>query len=177
MLATFYRRSVGAVQRAAMTQPLRALSRSTQQSIDMDANILQGSEGPLNLIQRFGTKGFTINGHKYYGPMVVLSHIHLNWGIKTAQDITADSLTAFRLYHPRPDVVVVGTGDKVERLDPQAIQAMKECGIVLEVQDTRHACATFNFLSQEGRRVAAALIPPAHFKPIEVVKRTRSKIA
>eukprot|EP00045_Choanoeca_perplexa_P000623 m.15196 g.15196 ORF g.15196 m.15196 type:complete len:173 (-) comp10431_c0_seq1:81-599(-) len=162
--------------RRAGYQSQRLLTTTAARCIDMDANILQGSEGPLNLIQRFGTQGFTVNGHQYQGSLVILPHIHLNWGVKTAADINADSLTAFKLHHPRPDVVVVGTGDQLERLDPATVTAMKEAGIVLEVQATRHACATFNFLSQEGRRVAAALLPPLTFKPIEISKRPRAKV-
>ena len=49
--------------------------------VDMDANILQGSTGPLNLIQRFGKNGFTVNGHIYQGPVLILSHVHLEWGV------------------------------------------------------------------------------------------------
>lgn len=32
-------------------------------------------------------------------------------------------------------------------------------------KDTRRACATYNFLSEEGRRVAGALLPPTVARP------------
>lgn len=40
-------------------------------------------------------------------------------------------------------------------------QALSELGIRLDWLDTANAVATFNILSQEGRRVAAALLPAA----------------
>ncbi|KFQ20991.1 NADH dehydrogenase [ubiquinone] 1 alpha subcomplex assembly factor 3, partial [Mesitornis unicolor] len=58
------------------------------------------------------------------------------------------------------EILVLGTGDRVERLPPAMLKQMRECRIAVEVQDTPNACATFNFLTSEKRRAAAALIPP-----------------
>ncbi|KAL2299894.1 hypothetical protein Nmel_012749 [Mimus melanotis] len=58
------------------------------------------------------------------------------------------------------EILVLGTGDRVERLPPATLKQMQECGIAVEVQDTANACATFNFLMSERRLVAAGLIPP-----------------
>ena len=83
------------------------------------------------------------------------------------------------------DLIVVGTGTRVERLDPELFQALKKKGLNVEVQDTvcsvhylildlmiffscivqPNACATFNFLLSEGRPAGAALIPPKHIPP------------
>ncbi|KAK2509613.1 hypothetical protein MC885_002713 [Smutsia gigantea] len=62
--------------------------------------------------------------------------------------------------HPSLEIVVVGTGDRTERLQARVLQAMRQRGIAVEVQDTPNACATFNFLCHEGRVTGAALIPP-----------------
>ncbi|XP_064309708.1 NADH dehydrogenase [ubiquinone] 1 alpha subcomplex assembly factor 3 isoform X1 [Phalacrocorax carbo] len=58
------------------------------------------------------------------------------------------------------EILVLGTGDRVERLHPTVLKQMRECGIAVEVQDTPNACATFNFLTSEKRMAAAGLIPP-----------------
>ncbi|KAK4815305.1 hypothetical protein QYF61_026210 [Mycteria americana] len=58
------------------------------------------------------------------------------------------------------EILVLGTGDRVERLHPTVLKQMRECGIAVEVQDTPNACATFNFLTSEKRVAAAGLIPP-----------------
>ena len=46
-------------------------------------------------------------------------------------------------------------------------QALGEQGIRLDCLDTANAVATFNILSQEGRRVAAALLPAAQDAVVE----------
>ncbi|PKK26453.1 NADH dehydrogenase (ubiquinone) complex I, assembly factor 3 [Columba livia] len=76
------------------------------------------------------------------------------------KDITHDSLSLFRLLEPRIEILVLGTGDRVERLPPAVLKQMRVCGIAVEVQDTPNACATFNFLTSEKRMAAAGLIPP-----------------
>ncbi|NWY00030.1 NDUF3 factor, partial [Nothoprocta ornata] len=76
------------------------------------------------------------------------------------RDISSESLALFRLLEPRIEILVLGTGDRVERLHPALMKHMRACGIAVEVQDTVNACATFNFLMSEKRLTAAALIPP-----------------
>ena len=84
------------------------------------------------------------------------------------------------------DLIVLGTGTRVEQLDPDILKALKRKGLNLEIQDTveytdnnlwhiilacelsftqPNACATFNFLLSEGRPVGAALVPPHHIPP------------
>lgn len=58
------------------------------------------------------------------------------------------------------EILVLGTGDRVEQLHPAVLRQMRLCGIAVEVQDTPNACATFNFLTSEKRLTAAGLIPP-----------------
>ncbi|NXA37771.1 NDUF3 factor, partial [Eudromia elegans] len=101
------------------------------------------------------------------------------------RDISHESLSLFRLLEPRigtrggrswaplplgttadptarplAEILVLGTGDRVERLHPALLRHMRAGGIAVEVQDTANACATFNFLMSEKRLTAAALIPP-----------------
>lgn len=38
--------------------------------------------------------------------------------------------------HLSLEIVVVGTGDRTERLQPQVLQALRQRGIAVEVQDT-----------------------------------------
>ncbi|NWW45816.1 NDUF3 factor, partial [Pedionomus torquatus] len=76
------------------------------------------------------------------------------------RDISNESLSLFRLLEPQIEILVLGTGDRVERLHPTVLKQIRECGIAVEVQDTPNACATFNFLTSERRLTAAGLIPP-----------------
>lgn len=90
----------------------------------------------------------------------------------------------------RAEILVLGTGARLERINPSVLALLKKKGIAVEVQDTvkffrvvennflqdrksfatelnfpqfvqPNACATFNFLTAERRVAAAGLIPPA----------------
>ena len=58
----------------------------------------------------------------------------------------------------KPEVVLLGTGEKHQFLHPKIVQSLTAQGIPLECMTTAAACRTYNFLMSEGRNVAAALI-------------------
>ncbi|KAN0060509.1 hypothetical protein ACQY0O_007844 [Thecaphora frezii] len=68
----------------------------------------------------------------------------------------------------RPEILLFGTGNTVLPPPPAVRKLINNLGIQLDVQNTRNACSTFNLLSEEGRKVAAALLPPKR-TPIEKV--------
>lgn len=65
----------------------------------------------------------------------------------------------FELVVPRPEILVFGTGARMEFVPPRIRSYTRELGIQLEVMDTKNASSTYNLLAEEGRRVAAALLP------------------
>ncbi|XP_053234394.1 NADH dehydrogenase [ubiquinone] 1 alpha subcomplex assembly factor 3 [Podarcis raffonei] len=121
---------------------------------------LEKESQDIMYIEGYSERGFSISGNKVVGPCAVLPRAILQWNVGTHKDITAESLVLFRLLEPRIEILVLGTGSKVERLDPAVLKLMRQCGIAVEVQDTPNACATFNFLTSERRMTAAGLIPP-----------------
>lgn len=55
---------------------------------------------------------------------------------------------------------MLGCGQRIQHtLDPEIKQFLKVNGIVVEYLDSVNACATFNILNAEDRRVAAAILP------------------
>ncbi|WPB01672.1 uncharacterized protein RHO25_006302 [Cercospora beticola] len=65
------------------------------------------------------------------------------------------------LVWPKPDLLILGTGEKIVPVSPQTRRDIAELGIRIEVQDTRNAAAQFNMLATERgtQQVAAALVP------------------
>jgi len=57
-----------------------------------------------------------------------------------------------------PELIILGTGTKLQFPDPEVSLPVHQAGIGLEVMDTAAACRTFNLLVGDGRQVAAALI-------------------
>uniref|UniRef100_A0ABM0GW72 NADH dehydrogenase [ubiquinone] 1 alpha subcomplex assembly factor 3 n=1 Tax=Saccoglossus kowalevskii TaxID=10224 RepID=A0ABM0GW72_SACKO len=108
------------------------------------------SEGLPN-ISSYSTHGFTINGDKIIGPVAILPKTLVHWAVAGVQDITEESLSLFHVIEPKIEVLVLGIGSKILRLDPKLHKFMRSKGIALEIQDTAHACATFNYLVSESR--------------------------
>uniref|UniRef100_A0A8D0KWK0 NADH dehydrogenase [ubiquinone] 1 alpha subcomplex assembly factor 3 n=1 Tax=Strix occidentalis caurina TaxID=311401 RepID=A0A8D0KWK0_STROC len=122
--------------------------------------VLEPETPNIMFIDGYTNRGFTINRDLVVGPCAILPRTILQWNVGSYRDISHESLSLFRLLEPQIEILVLGTGDRVERLHPALLKQMRECGIAVEVQDTPNACATFNFLTSEKRMVAAGLIPP-----------------
>ncbi|KAF7971722.1 hypothetical protein HWV62_20091 [Athelia sp. TMB] len=65
----------------------------------------------------------------------------------------------FETVVPKPEILLLGTGAKMALPPPHIRKYMSEIGIQMDFMDTRNACSTYNLLAEEGRRVAAALLP------------------
>lgn len=113
----------------------------------------------MMFIESYSSNGFIINGDRVVGPCAVIPRGILQWNVASPKDISTESLSLFHLLVPKIEILVLGTGDRVERLDPAITKFMRQKGVAIEVQDTPNACATFNFLISERRVTAAALIP------------------
>jgi uncharacterized protein len=57
-----------------------------------------------------------------------------------------------------PEVVLFGSGIRLQHPHPRLLSALINRGIGVEVMDTGSACRTYNFLMSDRRRVAAALL-------------------
>ena len=58
----------------------------------------------------------------------------------------------------KPQIVLFGSGARQQFPAAELMQPCLEAGIALEVMDTAAACRTYNILSAEDRKVAAALL-------------------
>lgn len=121
-------------------------------------NILAGPQAKPP-ISHLRPGGFVIDGFKTQGAVAVFHGTFLKWKVGRVEDITEASLTLFRLLNPKPEILVLGTGDRLARIPPALYQHLRAHGIALEVQASPRAAATYNFLVQEGRVAAAALLP------------------
>jgi uncharacterized protein len=58
----------------------------------------------------------------------------------------------------RPEVVIFGSGPRLQFVAPALQRTLIELRIGVETMDTAAACRTYNVLASEGRRVLAALL-------------------
>ncbi|MEQ2272463.1 NADH dehydrogenase [ubiquinone] 1 alpha subcomplex assembly factor 3 [Xenotaenia resolanae] len=120
------------------------------------------------LIHSYSPTGFNIDGNRVFGPCAVLPPAILQWNVGSYRDITEESISLFHMLEPPIEILVLGTGSRVEQINPLVLALLKRKRIAVEVQDTPNACATFNFLNSERRLVAAGLIPPSYSTALEV---------
>lgn len=75
--------------------------------------------------------------------------------------LPAEAFGLFDLLWPRPDLLILGVGQRNLLLSPRTRQHIAELGMRVEALGTRNAAAEFNLLATERgvSEVAAALIP------------------
>ncbi|KAG8929731.1 hypothetical protein FRC02_005120 [Tulasnella sp. 418] len=72
-----------------------------------------------------------------------------------------DMFEIFDVIIPKPEILLLGTGPKAVLPPPDLRKHLASIGIQVDVMDTWNACSTYNLLTEEGRRVAAALMQPS----------------
>ncbi|MEM7121231.1 MAG: Mth938-like domain-containing protein [Pseudomonadota bacterium] len=110
------------------------------------------------LVQGYGDGGFRISGQRYEGSLIVLPSIVHAWPIGSISEVTAESLIQVSEADDPIDILLIGSGHGVPRIDEAVRNVLRPRGIVTDVMDTGAACRTFNLLVADARRVAAAMI-------------------
>lgn len=117
--------------------------------------------------QREATNEFAITGYTAdsvsvggtaFTQSLCVSHVApaAAWPVAAFSDITAETVAhAIAL---RPEIVIIGSGEKLRFPPPAALAPLRDAQIGFEVMDTAAACRTYNVLLGEGRQVAALLL-------------------
>jgi len=85
-------------------------------------------------------------------PDAIIEH----WHAGSLSELAAEQMRA--VLACQPEIVLLGTGRRLQFPASEVSQTCHEAGIGLEVMDTGAACRTYNILAMEGRRVVAALL-------------------
>ncbi|XP_015895139.2 uncharacterized protein LOC107429027 [Ziziphus jujuba] len=109
--------------------------------------------------QGYTETGFTVNGVDYEGSLLCVGNLLMSWAPKKFSDITPDSLSMFQIVRPIPEILILGCGRHIEPVNPELRSFVRSTGMKLEALDSRNAVSTYNILNEEGRIVAAAVIP------------------
>ncbi|MDQ3187047.1 MAG: Mth938-like domain-containing protein [Pseudomonadota bacterium] len=110
-----------------------------------------------NMFTGYGSGYVAVNRTRYERNLIVLpDRIIENWGAETFEQLTAEH---FEFLLPfQPEMVLFGTGVALRFPHPSLTKTLIASKIGVEVMDTSAVCRTYNILTAEGRRVAAALI-------------------
>jgi uncharacterized protein len=97
---------------------------------------------------------------KTYTASVILTPAEIidDWPPQSAAAIAPVHLERLLGLNPRPEMVLLGTGEKQIFPQHEVLAPLARVGVSVEVMDTRAACRTWNIVLSEDRRAAAALI-------------------
>jgi len=111
----------------------------------------------VNVVRSYDHSGIIINTQSYSQSLVVsCDSLIENWPIQQINDLSSDALNL--ILELEPEVIVIGTGSKLEFPSPQAYSSIINQGIGIEFMDSGAACRTYNILISENRRVVAGII-------------------
>lgn len=102
---------------------------------------------------------FNVSGTRHAGSIILLRDQVLPWGVADLAAIDAAALAeTVATSGAAVELLLIGCGTRLVPVAPDLRRALKARGIAVEPMDTGAACRTFNVLTAEERRVAAALI-------------------
>lgn len=78
------------------------------------------------------------------------------WQPRSLEELSDDHLE--QVLALEPEVVLLGTGDRIRFPEPRVFAMFQSRGIGFEVMDTNAACRTYNVLVSEERRAVAAIM-------------------
>ena len=127
-----------------LSKTSKYLSMITVENIDQNALLVRaGSSGGI----------YTIKGDAFMTKDLVLS-----W--KAPEDIDNIRINNFipaLMLHPRTSLIILGTGDTMERVNPELISECNKRGIGIEISNSYRAVGLYNLLCAERDGEGVAL--------------------
>ncbi len=111
----------------------------------------------VTLVRSYSTGALRVGEQVFHRSCILTPEAVVpDWRPTKVEDLEERDLEA--LFAAKPELVLLGTGDRQQFPSVQIRGAFVRAGIALETMDVRAACRTFNVLVQEERRVYAALL-------------------
>lgn len=92
-------------------------------------------------------------------PDQVSRNVCLNWSPSSWEELTPEHFAILEVMESKPDVVLIGTGNKHERLTPELEELFERHGIAVQTMKSNLAMGTCNVLQEEHRNFMAFLLP------------------
>ncbi|TCD63965.1 hypothetical protein EIP91_004734 [Steccherinum ochraceum] len=147
--------------RASRHRPLHTTPPARQIPTALN-NILAGGATPAVQVKTITSEGIELED----GLIIPSACIFLNGKVllwDTPEQLwdgwKEEHFEVFEVVVPKPEILLLGTGKTVVPPPPSIRQYLSKIGVQIDVMNTWNACSTYNLLSEEGRRVAAALLP------------------
>jgi uncharacterized protein len=109
-------------------------------------------------IEAYGNGGFAFADMSHRGSLLCLPDSIWAWPVTRPEDIDAVSLQRVFAAANTIDTLIIGTGAGLWLPPSDLRRALRAVSIVLDAMQTGPAIRTYNIMTGERRRVAAALI-------------------
>ncbi len=111
----------------------------------------------LNTVTSYGPGYVEINAVRHNHSVLVMPEGEVEpWPAARFEDLEATHFET--LLDKQPEVVLLGTGDRLRFPHPRLTAALARRHIGVDAMDLQAACRTYNILMAEGRKVAAVLL-------------------
>ena len=110
----------------------------------------------LHSFTAYGDGYVMVNGVRHTASLLVLPERIEPWPVAGFAALAEEHFA--RIAALAPEVVLLGTGDRLRFPHPRLTAALARAKIGLEVMDLQAACRTYNILMAEERKVLAALL-------------------
>ncbi|MES2323442.1 MAG: Mth938-like domain-containing protein [Pseudomonadota bacterium] len=108
-------------------------------------------------VTAYDDSGVEINAERYAYSLIVMPETAPRaWDVASFEALTAAHFE--QIEADKPDVVILGTGERQRFVHPRLIASLSARHIGVESMDSKAACRTYNVLMGEGRKVTLALI-------------------
>ncbi|SHG51235.1 Mth938-like domain-containing protein [Massilia sp. CF038] len=105
----------------------------------------------------YDDSGVEINAERFQYSLIVMPETPPRaWDVPNFEALTAAHFE--QIEADKPDVVILGTGERQRFVHPRLIASLSARHIGVESMDSKAACRTYNVLMGEGRKVTLALI-------------------
>ncbi|KAJ2965042.1 hypothetical protein NQZ79_g76 [Umbelopsis isabellina] len=121
--------------------------------------------GPNVGVEIITKNGFVLsNNVRVDSPLILLNGSAFMWNVPQGskspfENWNEDMLKIFEITAPKPELILFGTGKSFYPVPPHLRNYLHKLGIQVDQMSTKNAASTYNVLAEEGRRVAAALLP------------------
>ena len=113
----------------------------------------------LQLITGYGPGWLEVNKTRHTTSLLIGSSGLLQaWDCARFSDLNASALQALAHQCPGVEVLLLGSGPRLQFCHPSWLQPLMQQRIGVETMDTPAALRTYNVLAMEGRKVLAALV-------------------
>lgn len=110
------------------------------------------------IIESYGNNGFKVSDERFDGSVIILPDAAFTLPKNNFSEIDLNDFAKIIEHADEVEILLIGSGLKIEFLPPEIERALREKQISFEYMDTGAACRTYNVLLSEERKVAAFLI-------------------